>query len=324
LGAPSSLRNEQGKMKGASALDKFRIDQLHKWQLAADNFKALETVKVKSFDVDGLTVKAQFNPARIVSSAAKVDKKSISERKCFLCADNRPDVQEGKTWGNYTILVNPYPIFRRHFTIAANAHTDQLIAGRMGDMAKLAEEFAGYTVFYNGPKCGASAPDHMHFQAIETETLTLPAKLLQTTDRKVIIERGDSTLMCIDALPEKGFLIDAQTPAQAAALFDKLYDAMPVAEGEKEPMMNVLCFADATGLHVVVIPRKRHRPSFYGTDGDDKMLLSPASVDMGGVFIMPLEKDFERIDADVVRRVYDELCLSTDEIHAIASKIRKD
>lgn len=305
-------------MTSASILDKFIADQLLSWQLAADNFKALATVKVKSFDIDGMTVKAQFNPARIVSSAAKVDAKSISARKCFLCAQNRPAEQKGLRWGEYTILVNPYPIFRRHFTAPVNAHTDQLLAGHMADMAQLATELDGYTVFYNGPKCGASAPDHMHFQIIETSMLTLPDAVLSADSTTV-----KPGLKYVHTLPLNVFHISAQTPQQIAQLFSELYAAMPVADGEKEPMMNVLCFDTDNMLHVIVIPRKRHRPSFYGTDGSDKMLLSPASVDMGGVFIMPREIDFERLNADVVRKVYGEVCLSDDEMQHIISNIKQ-
>lgn len=304
-------------MIGAAALDEFLSGQLQSWQFAANNFKALQTVRVKSFEVDSFVVKAQFNPARIVSSSAKIDAKSISQRKCFLCDANRPVEQQSRELGRYKILVNPYPIFRKHFTIPSAEHTAQRIAGRMAEMAEMACKFAGYTVFYNGPKCGASAPDHAHFQAIETEMLSLPQAVIDSQD--ISIKPG---LTYVNSLPLKVFHISASTPAQAADIFNELYAAMPIADGEDEPMMNVLCFATNGEVHIVVIPRKRHRPSFYGTDSN-QMLLSPASVDMGGTFIMPVEKDFERIDADVVRRVYDEVCLSDNEMQLIISNIKQ-
>jgi ATP adenylyltransferase/5',5'''-P-1,P-4-tetraphosphate phosphorylase II len=303
-------------------VDSFIAEQLAEWQTAADNFAALKHVKVKGFDVDGMPVKVQFNPARIVSSAAKVDAKSLSERKCFLCADNRPSQQQGIEWGRYTILINPFPIFPRHLTIPDNTHTDQRIAGRIADMARLAQGLQGYTVFYNGPKCGASAPDHMHFQAGNTDFLTLPDVVL-SAEREVVARRGCGTLSLINSLPLKMFVINAMSAQVAAELFDTLYAALPMHQGEAEPMMNVLCFAAQSEINVVVIPRKRHRPSFYGTEGADTMLLSPASVDMGGVFITPLEKDFNNLDADVVRRVYDELCMSADDVSEIIEKIKK-
>lgn len=289
--------------------------------MAAGNFAALADVRVKDLDVDGMHFKVQFNPARAVSSAAKVDAASLKARKCFLCAANRPAEQRGLAWGDrYTILINPFPIFPRHLTVPDDSHTDQLILGRIADMARLAAELDEYTVFYNGPRCGASAPDHMHFQAGNSDFLTVAANL-DGTELKTIATDGESTLSLSEALPLKMFVIDADSPEAAERLFDRLYKAMPVPDGESEPMMNILAFATPSGVRIVVVPRKRHRPSFYGTEGDDCMLISPASVDMGGVFITPRLADFERFDADTVRRLIDELCLTEDEIEEIASKI---
>lgn len=300
----------------------FIASQIAEWPQAAGNFEALKTVKVKEIDLPGWTVKVQFNPARIVSSAAKVDAKSLKERKCFLCGENRPAVQRGIEWGGrYTILINPFPIFPRHLTIPDNSHTDQLISGRIADMMRLAAELEDYTVFYNGPRCGASAPDHMHFQAGNSDFLTL-APALEDAEHKVIATDGDATLALVDSLPLKVFVIDADDPEAGQRLFDRLYAAIPVSEGEKEPMMNILCYPTPAGVRLVVIPRKRHRPSFYGTEGEGTMLLSPASVDMGGVFITPLEKDFKALDAETIVRILDELCLDTDEINRIAENVK--
>lgn len=304
-------------------VNKFLEDQLAVWPMAAGNFKALEGVKVKDLDVDGMKIKVQFNPARIVSSSAKVDAKSLKERKCFLCGANRPEVQTGIEWGpdgKYIILINPFPIFPRHLTIPDQSHVDQLVVDRIKDMMDLAAELDGYTVFYNGPKCGASAPDHMHFQAGNSDFLTI-AEAIENAELKTLATDGEATLALVDSLPLNVFVIDATDHAAGERLFRRLYDAMPVPEGEAEPMMNLLCYATPAGERLVVIPRKRHRPSFYGMDTDDQMLLSPASVDMGGVFITPLEKDFDRVDADLIRRIFDELCLSNDEVSEIASKI---
>lgn len=304
-------------------ISEFISSQLANWPMASGNFEALKGVKVKEVEMPGWTVKVQFNPARIVSSAAKVDAKSLKERKCFLCAANRPDVQEGIDWGGrYTVLINPFPIFPRHLTIPDTTHTDQLIKGRIGDMMRLASELEDYTVFYNGPRCGASAPDHMHFQAGNSDFLTL-GKALENAPKRVLASEGDATLGAVDTLPLKVFVIDAPAGETDAAekLFDRLYDALPVPEGENEPMMNLLCYPVAEGVRLVVIPRKRHRPSFYGTEGEGTMLLSPASVDMGGVFITPLEKDFNALDAELIQKILDELCLTSDELNAISDKI---
>ena len=291
--------------------------------MAAGNFEALKGVKVKEMDVDGMTIKVQFNPARIVSSSAKIDAKSLKERKCFLCGANRPEVQRGIEWGpdgKYIILINPFPIFPRHLTIPDQKHVDQLVFDRIKDMMDLAAELDEYTLFYNGPKCGASAPDHMHFQAGNSDFLTI-APALENATLKEVTKEGDATLYLCDTLPLNVFVIDAENHEEGAALFRKLYKAMPLKEGETEPMMNLLCYTSPAGERLVVIPRKQHRPSFYGTEGEGKMLLSPASVDMGGVFITPLEKDFNALDADLVRTIFGELCLSNQEVEDIASKL---
>ena len=311
--------------KVTSALvDAFLQEQLAEWEQARNNFAALSGVKVKEIDIDGMTVKVQFNPARIVSSAAKVDAKSLKERKCFLCAANRPAVQRGIEWGgHYTILINPFPIFPRHLTIPDNNHVDQLISGRIADMVSLAGDLKGYTVFYNGPKCGASAPDHMHFQAGNSDFLTIGKILDEAEIVPLQVEAdGEAVLSVAQDLPLNMFIIDTTEAQAAQTLFGRLYAAMPVPEGEKEPMMNILCYlTEDDEVRIVVIPRKRHRPSFYGTEGENSILLSPASVDMGGVFITPLEKDFNRLDADIIRQVYEELCLSDEEMNAIIEKI---
>lgn len=302
-------------------IQEFIDAQLAAWPMAKGNFDALKGVETKEFDHAGMHFKVQFNPARIVSSGAKVDAASLAARPCFLCEKNRPAEQIGLEWGeNYTVLINPFPIFPRHLTVPEKAHTLQKIEGRMADMIKLASELEGYTVFYNGPRCGASAPDHMHFQAGNTDFLTLP-EALENAEQKVIASEGESTLSLVDSLPLKLFVIDAAEAEEGARLFERLYKALPLPEGEYEPMMNILAWGTPAGVRVAVIPRKRHRPSFYGTEGDDCMLISPASVDMGGVYITPRPADFERFDADTVKRLLDELCLSETEINAIASDV---
>lgn len=267
--------------------------QLAAWPMAAANFAALGSVVVKPLGWG----KVQFNPARIASTGAKVDAASLRKRPCFLCAANRPAEQEGIEWEApsdhaYTVLINPFPIFPRHLTIPDVCHVPQRIAGRMADMCALAAEMPGYTIFYNGPKCGASAPDHMHFQAGNSDFLSI-------FDTEV---------------PFGVVRINAPDAAEAAAEFDKVYSALPVADGEEEPMMNVLCrYVDGV-YQVVVIPRKRHRPSFYGA-GEGQMLISPASVDLAGVLITPVKKDFDALTDEVASKVYAELCYTQSELN---------
>lgn len=309
----------------AEQIAAFIAEQCAEWPLAGRNFDALGGVEVRTVELPGWTLKVQFNPARIVSSGAKVDARSLAERPCFLCDKNRPAEQRGIEWGDgrYTILVNPFPIFPRHLTIPATDHTPQRILGRVADMLQLASELEGYTVFYNGPRCGASAPDHMHFQAGNSDFLTIAPALDGAELQPVAVDPEGGVLAVCTDLALNVFVIDASTPEAGARLFGRLYEAMPVPEGEEEPMLNLLAYATPDGgTRLVVVPRKRHRPSFYGTEGDDCMLISPASVDMGGAFITPRREDFDRVDAAVLDRIFGELCLSDEEITTIAENVR--
>ncbi len=282
--------------------------QLSVWEQARNNYAALGSVKVKTVTMpDGAEFKVQFNPARIVSSGAKVDAASLKARPCFLCQANRPAVQEGIEWRKYAILINPFPIFPRHLTIPDVSHTPQRIAGRIPDMLELAVTLRGYTIFYNGPRCGASAPDHMHFQAGNSDFLPITS---------VPIEQGIRIL----GNPNMIVLTDGDAE-KIARTFSCLYDMLPIPDGDEEPMMNILCWYDSDKYHLAVIPRHRHRPSFYGTEGDGCMLLSPASVDMGRAFITPREQDFVRLDADLISTVLDELCFNSAEIEHLVEQL---
>ena len=307
--------------------------QLLEWDTARHFYTALNEVKVKETEVNGCRYQIQFNPARIVSSGAKVDAKTIQERKCFLCGANRPAVQKGIDFnGHYTILINPFPIFPKHFTIAEKEHTEQLILPRFGDMLDLAKAMEDYVIFYNGPKCGASAPDHAHFQAGNKGFLPLEKEW-----KNHITEKISDNLFAINyGFP--AFVITASQPhereekdghSEAISLFEKIYDALTVNNDETEPMMNVLAWYETstTGgegtVVVVVIPRAKHRPDCYFAEGDENILISPAAVDLGGVFITPLEKDFEKITDKNVAEILGEVCLNKSTAEKLLAKLKE-
>ena len=308
-------------MEAAIDIIGFIDRQLQVWETARNNYEALNGVEEKTFAAGNATLKVQFNPARIVSSAAKVDAKSLKERKCFLCEANRPDVQEGIEWGKYTILVNPFPIFPRHLTIPDRNHTDQRIAGRISDMMRLATVLDGFTLFYNGPKCGASAPDHMHFQAGNKGFMPVEADM-KKADCHVVKQTDRSRLMIAEGLAQPFFLIETKEVADGSRLFEELLSVLDIPEGEPEPMLNVLCNCEDGHWNIAVFPRKKHRPDCYFAKGDDNLLISPASVDMGGVFITPLEKDFRKITVDDVLKIFAEVCLNAAELKEIAKRIK--
>ena len=286
----------------------FIDSQKANWAFANDNYDALKHVATKTLNCG---MRVQYNPARIVSSGANVDKASVKARPCFLCAKHRPMQQTAIDWGEYQILVNPYPIFPRHLTIPTKRHVPQRISGRFGDMLKLAQELPGYTVFYNGPHCGASAPDHMHFQAGNSDFLPLwealpPSDLSSAAPVEIFGHMG-------------ALLLRASVDIVIEQLFDTVYNLLP-SFGD-EPMINVLTryIENEIGkgtFECVVIPRKRHRPSFYGA-GTDEMVVSPASVDLAGVLVTPRSEDFNRMDDSVASRVIDEVCYSFDEVNGM-------
>lgn len=296
--------------------------QLAVWELARTNYEALKKVETKEFMFDGFPVRVQFNPARIQSSAAKVDAKSIQERKCFLCPQNLPEVQEGVDYkGKYQLLVNPFPIFPEHFTIPAYEHVDQLILNRYGDMLDIARELDEYTLFYNGPKCGASAPDHVHFQAGNQGFLPIE-KDVHNVSKDIVHEGNGIVVYTINNYLRNGLFIEATNKELAVQFFRRLYLLLDIPEGEKEPMMNVLAWYANHTWYSCVIPRAKHRPACFSAEGDANILLSPASVDMGGVFITPLEKDFKKITADDIEQILKEVCIDDAKMQEIVTKLR--
>ncbi len=300
--------------------------QLLEWDTAQHFYTALNEVKVKETEINGCRYQIQFNPARIVSSGAKVDAKTIQERKCFLCSTNRPPVQKGIDFnGHYTILINPFPIFPKHFTIAEKEHTEQLILPRFGDMLDLAEAMEDYVIFYNGPKCGASAPDHAHFQAGNKGFLPLEKEWKNHITEKI----GDNLFAINYGFPAFVIKEEMTNKAEAVSLFEKIYHALPTKSGETEPMMNVLAWYETstTGgegtVVIVVIPRAKHRPDCYFAESDENILISPAAVDLGGVFITPLEKDFEKITDKNVAEILGEVCLDKSTAEKLTEKLKE-
>ena len=303
-------------------VEEFFTSQLAEWEMAADSFDALKHVKMKTLKVGDATFKVQFNPARIRSSAAKIDAASLKARKCFLCDENRPALQSSLPWDeNYKILVNPYPIFPKHLTVPCCSHTPQTIVGRMCHMMQLAQVLDDYEVFYNGPRCGASAPDHMHFQAGNKGFMPWLDDL-KHANVEPVCSVPDAAMCIVDGLVRAAVIIKATSLAGGVAMFERMLECLPVPEGDVEPMMNILCSYCNGEWTVTVFPRKKHRPSCYGADGDDNILISPASVDMGGVLAVPLEKDFVKIDENDIVDILNEVCYSACEIGDMIKKLK--
>ena len=281
--------------------------QLASWPEAARRYRDLREVQTKEITIGGMPVRVQYNPARAVSTLARTDAASIAARPCFLCRENRPQQQEalpfeGCDGRRYEILVNPFPIFPEHFTIPAVDHVPQRIAGRFPDMLRLADTFPDMTVFYNGPESGASAPDHFHFQMgcrgflpVERHFGLLGPRTVMRPGAAVIA----LTSAYIPGLP----VITAPDIDSATAAFLRVLRSLPVSPRTGEPQLNILCWKEQDVFRILVIPRKAHRPSCYYAPEGEAVRISPASVDLGGVFIVPVEEDFRRANAEVLQSI---------------------
>ncbi len=303
-------------------IHKFVGDQLSQWPLACGNFRALKDVKVREVEVGGLTVKLQFNPARMISSAAKLSKEAIAARRCFLCRENRPAEQimlkfEGRKGKKYDILVNPYPIFPDHLVIAKAKHTDQSIWHRYIDMLDLARKYSGYIFFYNGPKSGASAPDHHHFQGAPKGLMPLE------NDVNASISKNDGTLEYLTSVQDAAlyhyrkfttgvFVLRAETAKSAAKLFYRLMDCADVPEGEFEPLFNLFSWWEDSEFRSIVVFRRSHRSHHYFSDGPDHLTMSPGCADMAGVFIVPVPDEYEKISSQLLSEMVEEVSVAKD------------
>ncbi|HLP04582.1 MAG TPA: DUF4922 domain-containing protein [Paludibacter sp.] len=279
-------------------------EQVSNWELARNNFAGLKTVQTKVFSFEDFEIKVQFNPARIVSSGAKTDAKTIAERPCFLCAANRPTEQQAVDFGHYEILVNPFPIFPEHFTIPRKEHVEQQIKPYFADMLELARAMDDYLVFYNGPRCGASAPDHMHFQAGTKNFLPLihDYKLLKDTHADLLVTSERLQLYQLKNYLRTVYCIESTTIDDARDSFEKLYSFFQNEESI-EPMMNVVCSFEQGKWFVFVLPRKAFRPWQYTAEAERQLLISPGTVEMCGVFITPVGEHFSRITQQDIKSI---------------------
>lgn len=295
--------------------------QLQNWELAKINYIALQKVQTRRLMIGEFPVLLQFNPERIRSSAAKVDTRSLKERPCFLCPVNRPVEQRGILFAEeYEIIVNPYPIFQKHLTIPILHHEEQRIFSRFGDMLLLAEALTDFVVFYNGPKCGASAPDHAHFQAGNKGFLPIEESW-HLSKKEQVAAIGHTTLYVLRDFQQSPFVLLSEDREEAVRLFHHLYTLLYIKPGEEEPMMNILAWYQNGQWITCIFPRKELRPSCYYAEGDTNLLISPATVEMGGVFAIPLQKDYDKITAGDIQTILNEVCLSSAEMDELIQKI---
>ena len=330
----------------ADELDDFFRCELQAWPEAAGRYRAVEEqVQSRALAVSAdVELETQWNPARIVSTGAKVDRQTLAERPCFLCAKNRPAQQHRLlTEKHYEVLVNPFPILPQHFTIPMRRHTPQRIFPNFSTLRRMAWNMPRSIVFYNGPLCGASCPDHMHLQAGSRGVVPLERdwavyekgleKIYPLTGAQAALmeESGNSDSRCGLYLLH-GYacpvIVIRSLPTEAdSELCLRVYNALPVHEGEYEPRMNVVCWRQAGGIGhsdeivTLVFPRAKHRPDCYYAEGEEQLLVSPGALDMCGLLVTPREQDFQRITPQRAASILREVTLSPEEMEQVVHKI---
>ena len=305
-----------------SSISRFFNRQLEMWEDARHRFRDLKHVEVRQLSDQ---LKVQFNPARIVSTGAKIDKHTLGERPCFLCERNRPKEQMTKQIDDhFQFLVNPFPILPVHFTIPATKHQPQSIYRHYGEMHRLLSLHSELMVFYNGPKCGASAPDHLHFQAGTSGVLPLQTnwQRLSRNLTDVISLNDEEKISVLRDFLVPAFVIISKSEDSDEELFHRLYRSMPMRGDESEPMMNIIAWRKGDEFISVVIPREKHRPDAYFAEGEAQMMVSPGALDMAGLIITPREEDFSKINLDKATALLRECGISAEKMEAIVSNLK--
>lgn len=284
------------------------------WELLKNNYDGLEKVKTKSFDFNNFEVKIQFNPSRITSTSAKVDSKSISERKCFLCNNNLPTEQKGIKYKNdYVILFNPFPIFKQHLTIPNILHTPQRIDNSFLDLLDLTFDLnEKFFVFYNGPKCGASAPDHLHFQAGLKNIIPIENDYIKLINKegKLIFHSSETRIYNVENEIRPFLSLESSNKQSANEYFLKILGYLKsFLNNDEEPLINILSYYENEIWKVIIFTRKQHRPKQYFANDETKLVLSPAAIDMAGLLITPREEDFKKISKNDVEDIYKQVSM---------------
>ena len=281
-------------------------NQLQKWPSAKKRYEELEEVKTRRIHlVPDYEIVLQYNPARIISTGADIKKESINRRPCFLCENNRPIEQENfeikKGW---QLLVNPFPIFKPHFTIVSSEHKEQ---GRIPkEILEFANIVPGMTVFFNGALAGASAPDHLHLQAVKTDFLPLMkfVENVHTLNDKKFMSSAKSKL----DFPYIFFSGIKEKNENRETFYDNflnfvLNESIPLTFSHEK--CNAFAWEDKNGiLRFVIVPRDKHRPDSYYKEGVEKRLISPGAIDMAGTIILPRKEDFENLNRNEILEIY--------------------
>jgi hypothetical protein len=300
--------------------------QKESWNILKAGYDSLVSIKTKTIQFEGFSFIIQFNPGRIISSSASTDEKSIKERKCFLCNVNRPVEQKGILIDNYLLLVNPFPVFPEHFTIPYLDHIDQRIKNNFADLLYFSKILSGYySVFYNGPQCGASAPDHLHFQAGNKSALPIIGEydILKKEYGEILVENKDIVIYGVDDGLRKFICLESSSKDRVGDVFESFYNIYASQSDNVEPMMNIISwYRKETGWRIAVILRAKHRPEEFFKKGEGRIIFSPAASDYGGLCITPLENDFKRLNRELLVKIFNEVSINRESFNEIKKELK--
>lgn len=325
-------------------IEDFFDSELEQWPQARKSYEALARVQTRELNVGETSLMCQWNPARIVSTGASISRQDIQDRPCFLCDHNRPKEQHAlKLERHYQVLVNPFPILPQHFTIPARRHTPQSVWSHFGTMRNMAWTMPGQIIFYNGPQCGASCPDHMHLQAGSRGVMPLERdwKLYESGLQKLypltgaqaatMVEAGNTSSRCglyfLEGYVCPVFVIRSLPTEPDSLLCQRIYKALPIIDGENEPRLNLVSWRQEGGpgyddeIVTIIFPRSKHRPDCYYAQGKDQFLISPGALDMGGLLITPREEDFQRMTPQIAADILREVTMTREELAPVIAQI---
>ena len=294
------------------------------WETAARNYEALTRLKTRIFDFGHLKIIAQLNAERIRSAAAKTDAKSIADRPCFLCLKNLHPEQQGIMFKNkYIILANPYPVFQKHLTISGLEHVPQEILPNFADLLDLSQNLPEFTVLYNGPQCGASAPDHIHFQAGNFGFLPIDNEFetVMNNFSEVLYEKNSCKIIAPNEYLRRFVILISPDKFQLLENFEFIYNQLNRQTGN-EPKMNILCNFVDKNWRVAIFPRNKQHPSHFFKTEEKRIVVGPAAVELGGFLVLPREDDFKKITKTEIAEIYDEVTIDSEEYNNLVQSIK--
>ncbi|HYM00640.1 MAG TPA: DUF4922 domain-containing protein, partial [Blastocatellia bacterium] len=303
--------------------------QIESWPALRLGIKSLSLIEMKRIGIAGTRseVVVQHNPGRIRSTAAKVDARSVATRKCFLCPENMPPEEKSIQYRQELMVAcNPFPVLENHLSIVHRDHIEQKIDGNVELLLELARDFGpDYFLLYNGPRAGASAPDHLHFQACSRSLLPIETDL-----KRHLKESGPGSPGSVEPpwallLDDCGRSVFVFTSSAPGPLTEAVYSTISVLKygtGEsREPMMNIIVTFDGPAWALYLFPRARHRPARFFSEGEDRLTVSPGAIDMAGVVVVPEARDFTLVDSRSAAEIFAEVSLGLNTSRKVLSSI---